>query len=41
VRAQAGLKKGRGRGQSDVAEDNGDMRECARSGPRRARGGRS
>jgi hypothetical protein len=33
--------KGAGRGQSDVAEDPGDVRECALTGPRRARGGRS
>jgi hypothetical protein len=36
VRARAGLKKKLGHGQSDVAEDPGDVRECALAGPRRA-----
>jgi hypothetical protein len=35
-------KKGAGaRGQSDVAEDPSDVRECTLAGPWRARGGRS
>jgi hypothetical protein len=41
VRAWVGLKKELGHGQSDVAEDPGDVRESALAGPRRARGGRS
>jgi hypothetical protein len=36
-----GAQKELGRGQSDVAEDPGDVREYALAGPRRARGGRS
>jgi hypothetical protein len=41
VRARAGAQKELGRGQSDVAKDPGDVRECALAGPRQARGGRS
>jgi hypothetical protein len=41
VRVRAGLKKELGRGQSNVAEDPDDVRECALAGPRRVRGGRS
>jgi hypothetical protein len=41
VRSRAGLKKELGHGQSDVAENPGDVRECALAGPRRAWGGRS
>jgi hypothetical protein len=44
-----GSERGRGRGSKRswgawagiVAEDSGDVRECARAGPRRARGGQS
>jgi hypothetical protein len=36
-----GGSKGAGRGQSDVTEDPGDVRECTLAGPRQARGGRS
>jgi hypothetical protein len=38
VRALAGAQMKLGRGQSDVAEDPGDVRECALAGPRRAGG---
>jgi hypothetical protein len=41
VRARAGAQKELGRGQSDVAEDPDDVRECTLAGPRRAWGGRS
>jgi hypothetical protein len=49
VRNEAGSECGRGRGSKRelgrvgfiVAEDSGDVRECVRAGPRRARGGRS
>jgi hypothetical protein len=36
-----GAQKELGHGQSNMAEDPGDVRECALASPRRARGGRS
>jgi hypothetical protein len=36
-----GAQKELRRGQSDVAEDPGDVRECVLAGPQRAQGGRS
>jgi hypothetical protein len=41
VQERAGLKKEMGPGQSDVAEDPSDVRECALAGPRRALGGQN
>jgi hypothetical protein len=37
----SGAQKELGRGQSDVAEDPGDVHECSFAGPWWARGGRS